>query len=412
MEKREILEAAFNQWQHNMFIHTSLTPVAEELKVTKAAIYRHFSSKKSLEQAMEELFASDYRLASPTILSFPEKVKGENSRKGDSEISSLFLEEYTRGLTDFLSAHPGYIRFMTARLFHSDSVDKLLFKETFFHEAEQIIHWFRTSGMEESLAIRTIRYFYTHLLGFSLLLLKNGKKESEIPGYAGVITSSFLQGFSASADTRPDFTAAEVEISVKPEDLPRNNRIIDSLLAVVSRDGLKNASLSKIADEAGYSKSTLYSFFKNKDEMLFSLFSEHAAAFDTLYRRFCGREYSFQERVYRLIVLLHRYLVRNESFLITLHWMRFQNLHIETSNRNRWKESLPEFFSLPEERGCRNFGLKPASLMNLLWVQMIREILELTRAGNLVEVKDGDNSEQLRNLYRIFCHGAEDFFRS
>ncbi len=401
MEKREIIEAAFNQWQHQMFTNTSLTPVAEELKVTKAAMYRHFSSKKSLEAGMEDLFAADYCLASPSIL-----------LSLTTEPANRFLETYIKELTGFLSDHAGYIRFMTAQLFHRDSVEELRFKETFFHEAEKIISFFRSSGMNESVAVRSIRYFYTHLLGFSLLLLKNGNKEGEIPGYAPVIATSFIEGFGGESDSRPDYAAAERQINVGEEDLPRNNRIIDSLLTVVDREGLKSASLSKIAEEAGYSKSTLYSFFKNKDEILFSLFADHTAAFDRLYIRFCSSEYPFPERVYRLIVLLHRYLIRNKSFLTTLHWMRFQNLHIDTRNQNRWKSTLPQFLHLPEEITCRNFGLSPTSLMNLLWFQLIREIIELTRTPTLVEAGNGDNNEHLRNLYRIFCHGAADFFRS
>ena len=46
------------------------------------------------------------------------------------------------------------------------------------------------------------------------------------------------------------------------------NEILASILPLASKEGLRNLSLSKIAENAGIAKSTLYSHFDSKDDMI------------------------------------------------------------------------------------------------------------------------------------------------
>ena len=50
------------------------------------------------------------------------------------------------------------------------------------------------------------------------------------------------------------------------------NEILASILPLASKEGLRNLSLSKIAENAGIAKSTLYSHFDSKDDMIDQLY--------------------------------------------------------------------------------------------------------------------------------------------
>ena len=50
------------------------------------------------------------------------------------------------------------------------------------------------------------------------------------------------------------------------------NEILASILPSASKEGLRNLSLSKIAENAGIAKSTLYSHFDSKDDMIDQLY--------------------------------------------------------------------------------------------------------------------------------------------
>ena len=48
--------------------------------------------------------------------------------------------------------------------------------------------------------------------------------------------------------------------------------ILSKILPLASKEGLRNLSLSQIAKNAGIAKSTLYSHFSSKDEMIDQLY--------------------------------------------------------------------------------------------------------------------------------------------
>ena len=52
----------------------------------------------------------------------------------------------------------------------------------------------------------------------------------------------------------------------------RRNDIIDAAEKIIFRDGCHGASMEQVAVEAELSKATVYSYFKNKEELYFSIF--------------------------------------------------------------------------------------------------------------------------------------------
>ncbi|MFZ5434680.1 MAG: TetR/AcrR family transcriptional regulator [Calditrichota bacterium] len=59
-------------------------------------------------------------------------------------------------------------------------------------------------------------------------------------------------------------------------------RILEAAKKLFLEDGYPNVSIRKIADEIEYSPSTIYLYFKDKDDILFAL---HNVAFKELFRR-------------------------------------------------------------------------------------------------------------------------------
>jgi AcrR family transcriptional regulator len=60
MTRADIVQAALRAWGRDYYRTTSLSDVARELGVSKAALYRHFSSKQALLEAMYEWVLDDY----------------------------------------------------------------------------------------------------------------------------------------------------------------------------------------------------------------------------------------------------------------------------------------------------------------------------------------------------------------
>src|SRR5262245_25560993 len=54
-------------------------------------------------------------------------------------------------------------------------------------------------------------------------------------------------------------------------------RILDAAVRIFARKGFFGAKVSEIASEAGVADGTIYLYFKNKDDLLISLFEERMA---------------------------------------------------------------------------------------------------------------------------------------
>jgi TetR/AcrR family transcriptional regulator, fatty acid metabolism regulator protein len=60
---------------------------------------------------------------------------------------------------------------------------------------------------------------------------------------------------------------------------PKYNQIIDAAVIVIAQNGYYQAQVSKIAKQAGVADGTIYLYFKNKEDILISLFHEKMGSF-------------------------------------------------------------------------------------------------------------------------------------
>ncbi|OZI11779.1 TetR family transcriptional regulator [Bacillaceae bacterium SAS-127] len=60
---------------------------------------------------------------------------------------------------------------------------------------------------------------------------------------------------------------------------PKYHQIIDAAVVVIAENGYHQAQVSKIAKQAGVADGTIYLYFKNKDDILISLFREKMGDF-------------------------------------------------------------------------------------------------------------------------------------
>ena len=72
---------------------------------------------------------------------------------------------------------------------------------------------------------------------------------------------------------------------------PKYKQIIDAAVVVIAENGYHNAQVSKIAKQAGVADGTIYLYFKNKEDVLISLFQEKMGQFvEKIYEELAGIE--------------------------------------------------------------------------------------------------------------------------
>lgn len=75
---------------------------------------------------------------------------------------------------------------------------------------------------------------------------------------------------------------------------PKYKQIIDAAVIVIAENGYHQAQVSKIAKQAGVADGTIYLYFKNKEDILISLFKEKMGLFVDKSRKLLQENRQFQ----------------------------------------------------------------------------------------------------------------------
>ena len=81
-------------------------------------------------------------------------------------------------------------------------------------------------------------------------------------------------------------------------DKPKYKQIVDAAVIVIAENGYHQAQVSKIAKEAGVADGTIYLYFKNKEDILISVFQRKNGDFSQKCRRDIETEISIHPKNY------------------------------------------------------------------------------------------------------------------
>jgi TetR/AcrR family transcriptional regulator, fatty acid metabolism regulator protein len=99
-------------------------------------------------------------------------------------------------------------------------------------------------------------------------------------------------------------------------DRPKYRQIIDAAVIVIAENGYHQAQVSKIAKEAGVADGTIYLYFKNKEDILISVFREKMAIFITNLQEVLDKDLDTSERLLKMIANHFRVLHEDRHLAI------------------------------------------------------------------------------------------------
>lgn len=110
------------------------------------------------------------------------------------------------------------------------------------------------------------------------------------------------------------------------KDKPKYKQIIDAAVIVIAENGYHQAQVSKIAKQAGVADGTIYLYFKNKEDILISVFQEKMGLFVSKLGDILEQEVSASDKLH-LMIKSHFDLLAND-----LHLAIVTQLELRQSN--------------------------------------------------------------------------------
>ncbi|MBU8879623.1 TetR family transcriptional regulator [Bacillus sp. FJAT-29790] len=126
---------------------------------------------------------------------------------------------------------------------------------------------------------------------------------------------------------------------------PKYRQIIDAAVIAIAENGYHNAQISKIAKQAGVADGTIYLYFKNKEDILISLFQEKMGNFvEKIEEKIAGKETAAEKLL--MMVETHFTMLSEDRHLAIV-----TQLELRQSNkdlRHKINEVLKGYLSLVE----------------------------------------------------------------
>jgi AcrR family transcriptional regulator len=365
MTKTEIVQAAFRVWGEKFYRKTSLSQIAESLAVTKPALYRHFKNKEALSDAMYGAFFDRFA----TFLDPYYKTAINPLLKPTESLHLLaraFVEYYLRNPDDFI--------FSLTNVYGNDEVYKKNLFEQMRRRRIDLHHFMLIEGftgnafnsqaesaasddcasypLRIQLVLASCICMVAHFHGQAVRESRR-PSEQELIAFAELMKKQIQHGinFDAAKIAALDWEALEQKVEAQevasfgeePE------RLMKAVASAVAEAGPWETSMNMIAEKSGLSKSSLYSHFENKHDMLRRLFFSVAEKIISRAQACGALSDKPEEQLYLAVMGIVTYLKAKPDILIIMDWVRL-------SSTSKKHDATHEDFEnkAPWDGGCRD----------------------------------------------------------
>lgn len=138
----------------------------------------------------------------------------------------------------------------------------------------------------------------------------------------------------------------EGDFFIMKKNKPKYHQIIDAAVITIAENGYHQAQVSKIARQAGVADGTIYLYFKNKEDILISLFQEKVGTFVAKMRETIQIKAQAAEQL-RLLVENHFTMLTEDPHLAVVTQLELRQSNKEL--RLKINEVLKEYLLLIDQ---------------------------------------------------------------
>ncbi|HET7579037.1 MAG TPA: TetR/AcrR family transcriptional regulator [Bacillales bacterium] len=192
---------------------------------------------------------------------------------------------------------------------------------------------------------------------------------------------------------------------------PKYKKIIDAAVVVIAEHGFDQAQISKIARQAGVADGTIYLYFKNKEDLLISLFREKMGQFIEHIENQIADKPTIEEKLFTMIEVHLRQLSADYRLAIVTQ------LELRQSNkglRAKIGEVLKRYLAVIDD--ILDEGIKQGVFDTHLEVRLARQMIFGTLDETVTNWVLNDRKYNLTSLagpvHHLLIHGLSKGGRS
>ncbi|MED1821068.1 TetR family transcriptional regulator [Bacillus subtilis] len=151
---------------------------------------------------------------------------------------------------------------------------------------------------------------------------------------------------------------------------PKYMQIIDAAVEVIAENGYHQSQVSKIAKQAGVADGTIYLYFKNKEDILISLFKEKMGQFIERMEEDIKEKATAKEKL-ALVISKHFSLLAGDHNLAIVTQLELRQSNLEL--RQKINEILKGYLNILD--GILTEGIQSGEIKEGLDVRLARQMI-------------------------------------
>ncbi|MED0587163.1 fatty acid metabolism transcriptional regulator FadR [Bacillus subtilis] len=151
---------------------------------------------------------------------------------------------------------------------------------------------------------------------------------------------------------------------------PKYMQIIDAAVEVIAENGYHQSQVSKIAKQAGVADGTIYLYFKNKEDILISLFKEKMGQFIERMEEDIKEKATAKEKL-ALVISKHFSLLAGDHNLAIVTQLELRQTNLEL--RQKINEILKGYLNILD--GILTEGIQSGEIKEGLDVRLARQMI-------------------------------------
>jgi AcrR family transcriptional regulator len=357
--KDRILDAGFSFYTAPCFTNVSLSGIASRAGITKAAIFRHFKSKEKLFDSMSSRYFDDIRSLFPeSAVPFP-----------------VLLER----LVGLLHQHEEYLFYTLYQYISDTSFEARVFVELQNRGVDLLSYGICSGVSEDKTRIRIrdkgeyYRLLYEVATTVFFMISRSFRfcntTEMSDTEFVSSLNKLFERGISSSGYILSEERKKEIDrwCRITPEDVRQPDPFFDALSEVIRKKGFPGTTVESIASELGLAKSSLYTYFKNKDELIVTLVEKELLFLAGVVKRKTDKGGTYEERGYIMMRSMIEYYRMCPSVVSVAAWLRMRGSFMFDSIRDKIGIDVSEF-TKPEETAA---GFPMTQQLFYGWLHML-----------------------------------------
>lgn len=319
--KEKILECAFGLYEKPRMSEISLSEIAAKAGISKTAIFRHYKNKEDLMEKMRERFFEAFAL----MISQLDDSRKPYNLKG--------VEKAVRCVFDFCQNYPNYLSYFLQVSLSDELLTEgvnLVLLDNGINVINEDVFKDKKNYVAQNMVPSFFQQTLLHFLILAYCSMKSFVKINDIERYKTKVSELIYSGLGRKKNPLSEERKKELDerCKLQLENDEKSNRFFNAFVQLMQNNRSSKITVEKIAAALGMAKSSIYSFFANKNDYLMNMLFQETERVCAILKEKLAAAANPDEAIYIMmrtqanyfalrpqVIMLHGYFIFHEAAL-------------------------------------------------------------------------------------------------